>query len=160
MSPGNRPKFNTDSRLTPNGGGPEGERPGSAPERNETGPPRASRPVLRRLFAPGTPASVAGPTGSGGPPADVDELVTTRGRRGRAVGVMAVEVAAAWPVVGVGSEASSGRGTAVAGRGLEPGAHPARRGHRRVGQRVDVPADVARANPSTPPPDGPAAPWR
>ena len=71
---------------------------------------------------------------------------------------MAVEVAAASVAAGGESEASSGRGTAVAGRDLEPGAHPVRRGHRHVGRRVDVlPADVARANPSAPPPAGTAA---
>ena len=153
----NRPKFNIESRLTPNGRGPAGERLGSAPKGNETGAPGVSRAGVRRFFAPGTPASVAAvPGGPGGLPADVDEFAAPLGRPSRAAGVMAVEVAAASPAVGGESEASSGRGTAVAGRGLERGAHPARRG-RRVGRRVDVPADIARANPSTPPPAGTAA---
>ena len=72
---------------------------------------------------------------------------------------MALEVAAASPAGGGESEASSGRGTAAAGRGVEPDAQPAGRGHRRIGRRVDVPAAVVRANPSTPP-AGPAVPWR
>ena len=60
---GNRPKSNTESRLTPNGGGSAGERPGSAPERNAAGSQRASRVGVRRLFAPGTPASAAAAPG-------------------------------------------------------------------------------------------------
>ena len=155
MSAGNRPKFNTDSRLTPNGGGPEGERPGSAPARNEAGSPGASRAGVRRLFAAGTAAAVPG--GSGGPPADVDELAASLVRPGRAVGDMAVELAAAAPAASVETEASSRPETVAAGSAVEPGAHPARRGHRHVGRRVDVPTDVARANPSTSPPAGPAA---
>ena len=73
---------------------------------------------------------------------------------------MAVEVAVAAPAGGVDTEASSRPGTAAAGPAVEPDAPPARRGHRRIVQRVDVPADIARANPSTPPPAGPAATWR
>ena len=56
-SPEGYPITPTASRLTPNGGGPAGERPESARERNAAGSPRASRPALRRFFAPGTPAS-------------------------------------------------------------------------------------------------------
>ena len=158
----NRPNSNTESRLTPNGGGPAGERLGSAPKGTARRPPRASRPALREFFAPGTPASAAAsPGGSGGLPADVAELAKTLGRPGRAAGVEAVEVAAAAPPAGVETEASSRPGTAAGGRpDVEPDAQPARRGHRRVGRRADVPADVARANPSTPPPAGPAATWR
>ena len=150
MSARNRPKFNTESRLTPNGGGAAGGWLGSAPERNETGPPAASRPALRGFFAPGTAASAAAaPGGSGGPPADVDALAATLGRPCRT----AVEVAAAAPAGGGETEASSRPGTAAAGPDVEPTAQPpARRGHRRVRRRVDVPADIARANPSTPPP--------
>ena len=158
MSAGNRPKFNSESGLTPNGGGPEGERLGSAPARKETGPPAASRPALREFFALGTPTSAeAALGGPGGLPADVDELVAPIGRPSRAAGVTAVEAAAASPAAGGESEASSGRGTAVAGRSLEPGVHPAKRAHRRVGRRFDVPADVARSNPLPPPPAGTAA---
>ena len=153
-----RPNFNTVSRLTPNGGGPAGERLGSVPKGTARRPPRASRPALREFFAPGTPASAAAaPGGSGGLPADIAELAKTLGRPGRAASVEAVEVAAAAPPAGVETEASSRPGTAGGGRpDVEPEAQPARRGHRRVGRRVDV----ARANPSTPPPAGPAATWR
>ena len=161
MSPGNRPKSNTESGLTPNRGGPAGERPGSAPERNETRSPRASRAWIRRFFAPGTPASAAAAPGrSGGLSADVDELAAPIVRAARAAGVEVVEVAAAAPATSVETEASSRPGTVAAGPAGESDAQPARRGHSRVGQRVDVPAAVARANPSTSPPAGPAAPWR
>ena len=158
MSSRKRPNFNTVSRLTPNGGGPAGERLGSVPKGTARRPPRASSPALREFFAPGTPASAAAsPGGSGGLPADGAELAMTLGRPGRAAGV---EVAAAAPPAGVETEASSRPGTAGVGRpDVELDAQPARRGHRRVGRR-DVPADVARANPSTPPPAGPAAAWR
>ena len=160
MCAGNRPKFNTESRLTPNGGGPAGERPGSAPERTAARPPRVSRSALRRIFAPGTPAAAAAdPGGSGGPPAAI-ELVAPLGRPRRAAGVMAVELAAAAVAAGGETEASSRPGLAAAGPDVEPDAQPARRGHRHVGRRVDGPADVARANPSTPPPDGTATTWR
>ena len=95
-------------------------------------------PALLHLFPLGTPASATpAPGGSGGPPADVDELAAPFGRPTRAVG----DVAAAGP-------------------DIEPNAQPAGRVHRRVTRRVDVPADTARANPFTPPPDGPAATWR
>ena len=155
----NRPKFNTESRLTPNGGGPVGERPRSAPERNAAGSPRASSPAVRRFFAPGTPASAAAtPGGAGGLPADIDELAATLGRRIRVAGDVAVELAAAASAAGVERGASS-PGTA-AGPAIEPAAQPVRRGHRRVARRIDVPADVARANPFTPPLAGPAATWR
>ena len=122
MCPRNRPNFNTESRLTPNGGRAAGEQPGSAPESNAAGSPRASRPALRRLFAsPETPASTAAATGgSGGPPADVDELVATPGRPGRDVGAVVVELAAAAPAAGVETEASSRPGTAAAGPDVEP----------------------------------------
>ena len=67
----------------------------------------ASRPPLRGFFAPGTPASApAAPGGSGGPPADVDELAATLGRPSRAAGVEVVEVAAATPAAGVETEAA------------------------------------------------------
>ena len=148
MCPGNRPKSNTESRLTPNGRGPAGERPGSAPERNAAGSARASRAGVRRFFAPGTAASAAAePGGSGGPPADVAELAATLGRSDGAAGV---EVAAAAPTAGVDTEASSRPGTVAAGPDVEPDAQP----------RVDVPAAVARATPSTPPPAGTATTWR
>ena len=120
----------------------------------------ASRPALRGFFAPGTPASAAAaPGGSGGPPADVDELAATLGRPSRAAGVEVVEVAAATPAAGVETEALSRPGTAAPGPGVEPDAQPARRGYRRT-RRVDVLADVARANPFTPPAGGPLSAWR
>ena len=157
----NRPKSNTESGLTPNGRGPEGGRPGSAPEGNETGTPGVSGAGVRRFFAPGTPASAAAaPGGPGGLPADVDELAAPIVRASRAAGVEAVEVAAAAPATSVEMEASSRTGTVAAGPAVEPDAQPARRGHRRVGRQVDAPADVARANPSTPPPAGTATTWR
>ena len=150
----NRPNFNTDSGLTPTGPGPAGERPGSARERNAAGSPGASRPALRRFFAPGTPASAApSPGGSGGPPADVDELAAPLGRPGRAAGGAAVGVAA--PAAGVETEAFNQAGAAAS-----TDVEPVRRGRRRVGRRVDVLTAAARANPSTPLPDGFAATWR
>ena len=111
------------------------------------------------FFAPGTPASAAAaPSGSGGPPADVDALATTLGRPCRGPGALSVKVAGTAPAGGE-TEASSRPGT-VAGPDIEPDAQPARWGHRRVKRRVDVPADAARANPFTPPSAGPVAPWR
>ena len=104
----------------------------------------ASRPALRGFFAPGTPASAAAaPGGSGGPPADVDELAATLGRPSRDAGVVVFEDAAATPAAGV-----------------EPDAQPARRGRRRVTRQVYVLADAARANPFTPPAGGPLSAWR
>ena len=161
MCAGNRPNFNTESRLTPNGGGAGGVPPGSAPKANAPGSPRASRTALRGFFAPGTPASAAaGPDGSGGPAADGDELAATLGRPSRAAGVEVVEVAAATPAAGVEPEALSRPGTAAAGPVVEPDAQPARRGRRRVRRRVYVLADAARANPFTPPAGGPLSAWR
>ena len=96
------------------------------------------RAGVRRSFAPGTPSSAAAsPGGSGGLPADVDELAAILRRSNRAVGDLA-----------------------AAGPDIEPNAQPAGRVHRRVTRRVDVPADVARANSSTPPRAGTAATWR
>ena len=97
-------------------------------------------------------------TGLKGPPDGVDALVATLGRPGPDVGAVTVEAAAAARAAGVEEEASSRRGTADAGLDLEPDAQLVQAGHRRVGRRVDVPAAAARANPSTPPPGGPAAP--
>ena len=156
----NRPNFNTDSGLTPNGGGADGVSPGSAPKGNVPRSPRASRPAIRGVFAPGTPASAAAaPGGSGGPPADVDELAATLGRPSRAAGVAEPSRSpAATPAAGVETEALSRPGTAAAGPGVEPDAQPARRGQRRVTRRVDVLADVARANPFTPPARRPGCP--
>ena len=154
----NRPKFNTDRGLTPNGGVPPGERPGSAPARTAARSPRASTPALLHLFAAGTPPSAA-PGGSEGPPADVDELAATLARPSRNSGVVAIELAAAAPAGGVETEASSRPGTA-AGPVVEPDARPARLGHRRVTRRVDVPPAVARGNPSTSPTAGTAATGR
>jgi len=159
MRAGNRPNSNTESGLTPNGGGPEGERPGSALERNAAGSPRAALAGVRRFFTPGTPASAAaGPAGFGGLPADVDALAADVGRPSCAAGVVAAEVATAAPTAGVETEASSRPG--AAGPAAEPGAQPGRRGHRRVGRRVGVLGDVAHANPCTSPPGGPFSVWR
>ena len=154
----NRPKSNTESRLAPNGRGPAGDRSGAALESTALRLPRASRSALRRLFAPGTPASAAVVPGrSGGLPTDVAELVAPPERPRHAAGGVAVEVAAAAPAAGFETEASS---HLAARPDVEPDAQPARRGHRRVSRRVDVPADVARANPCTPPPGGPFSVWR
>ena len=173
-----RPNCNTGNGLTPNGGRPAGAPPGSAPERNAPGSPRASRPSLRGFFAPGTSASAAAaPGGSGGQAADVDELAATLGRPRRDAGGVAVGVASAAPAAGLETEASSRPGTAArsarvvggqwpeahptglkatrASPDVEPDAQPATRGQRRVGRQVDILADVARANPFTPPPGGP-----
>ena len=147
----NRPNFNTDSGLTPNGRGPAGERPGSARERNAAGSPRASRPALRRFFASGTPASAAAaPGGSGGPPADVDELAAPLERLGRAAGVVAAELAAPGPPAGVKAEASSrpGTGAAVTGPDVEPDVVPT------AGAGVQVLAAAARSRAFTPSPAG------
>ena len=161
MCSGNRPNFNTESGLTPTGGGAGGVSPGSAPKGNAPRSPMASRPALRGFFAPGTPASAAAATGgSGGPPAGVDELAATLGSPSRDAGVEVVEVAAATPAAGVEPEALSRPGTAAAGPVVEPDAQPARRGHRRVTRRVYVLADAARANPFTPPAGGPLSAWR
>ena len=159
-----RPNCNTGNGLTPNGGRPAGAPPGSAPERNAPGSPRAS-------------AAAEAPGGSGGQAADVDELAATLGRPRRAAGGAAVGVASAAPAAGLETEASSRPGTAarsarvVGGRwrdahptglkatraspDVEPDAQPATQGQRRVARRVDILADVARANPFTPPPGGP-----
>ena len=89
----------------------------------------------------------------------VDTLAATLGCPGPD-GAVTVEAASAARAAGVEEEASSRPGAADAGLDLEPDAQPAQAGHRRVGRRVDVPAAAARANLSTPPPGGPAAPWR
>ena len=148
MRPRNRPKFNAGSGLTPDGGGPAGERSGSAPKGIETGPSGVSRRALREFFAPGTAAA-------GGLAAAVGELAATLSRPIHNVGVVATEVAAAAPAAGGHTP-----GTAAAGPDVEPDAQPAERGRRRVGRQVDIRADVVRANPFTPPPDGTAGRWR
>ena len=101
----------------------------------------ASRPPLRGFFALGTPASAAAtPGGSGGPPADIDELAATLGRPRRDAGGGAVGVASTAPAAGLETEASSRPGTAAS---------------------LDVVlADAARANPFTPPAVGPLSAWR
>ena len=110
-------------------------------------------PALRRFFAPGTPAlAAAAPVGSGGPPADIDELAATLGRPSRAAPGAAVEVAA--PAAGVETEAFNQAGAAAS-----TDVEPVRRGPRCVSRRADM-ADAARANPFTPPSAGPVAPWR
>ena len=151
MSPGNRPKFNTESGLTQTGPGPAGERPGSARERNAAGAPRASRPALRRFFASGTAASAAAaPSGSGGLPADVAELAAPLRRLGRAAGVVAAELAAPVPAAGVEAAASSrpGTGAAVTGPDGEPDVVPT------AGAGVQVLAAAARSRAFTPSPAG------
>ena len=160
MCPRNRPNFNTESRLTPNGGGVVGVRPGSAPAGTAAGYRRASRPALREFFASGTAVSVASaPGGSGGLPADVDALATTLGRPGRAAGDVVTPAASAEPVAGLGPEASrkSGTGAAVTGPDADlavvppagPGAH--------VSRRVEVLPAADRSRALTPSPGGLAA---
>ena len=118
---------------------------------------RASRPALLYLFTLGTPASAAAVPGrSGASPADVGELAATLGRPGRAAAGGSGEVAGAAHATGADTEACRRPGTA-AGPAAEPRAQPGRRSHRRVVQRVDVPADVGRANPFTLPSPGTAA---
>ena len=127
MSSRNRPKFNIESRLTLNGRWPAGERLGSAPKGNETGAPGVSRAGVRRFFAPGTPASAAvAPGRSGGPQADVDELVASLVRPGLAAGGDVAPAAAAEPVGGFETEASiwSGIGATVTGPDVEPAVVP------------------------------------
>ena len=148
MSPRNRPNFNTVSGLTQTGPGPAGERPGSARERNAAGSPRASRPALRRFFASRTAASAAAaPSGSGGLPADVAGLAAPLGR---AVGVVAAELAAPGSPAGVEAEASSrpGTGAAVTGPDVEPDVVPT------AGAGVQVLAAAARSRAFTPSPAG------
>ena len=82
------------------------------------------------------------------------------GRPSRAAVAEAISVAAAAPAAGVETEASSRPGIAAAGPDVKPTTQPARRGHRRVERRIEVLGDVARANPCTPSPAGPAAAWR
>ena len=122
MSPRNRPKFNTDSGLTPNGRGVACVRPGSAPAGTAAGYRRASRPALREFFVPGTLAAAeATPSGSGGLPADVEALVALLGHPGRAAGVDVATLAAVALVAGLGTKASmwSGTSTAVTGPDVE-----------------------------------------
>ena len=151
MSPRNRPNFNTGSGLTPTGRGPAGERPGSAPERNAAGSPRASRPALRRFFAPGTPASAAAiPGGSGGPQADVDELVAPLGRPGLDAGGDVATAAAAEPAAGLETEASVWSVIGATAAGEADDLAPAAAGD--LGQRVEVLAAAARERTFTPTP--------
>ena len=150
MSPGNRPNSNTDSGLTPIGRGPAREWPGSAPESNAAGSPRASRPALRGLFAPGTRAVAAGVRGgSRGPVADVDELVAPLGHSVLAAGGDVATAAAAELIAGLGTEASiwSGTGAAVTGPDVEPVVVPT------AGSGVEVlaAADRSRAFTASPP---------
>ena len=143
MRPRNRPNFNTDSGLTLNGGDPAGDRPGSVPKANETGPPGASRAGVRRFFAPGTAA--AAPGGSGGLPADIgldvdlppDAPTATLGR------------------LCIGLDVGAGRGGSGPGGGLRLDASVARLGRPRVAATSST--SPARANPFTPPPPGPVA---
>ena len=115
---------------------------------------------MRRTSAQGAPATTATPAGSGGLPADVDELAAALTGPSRYACVVATEVAAAAPAVDGDTEASSQPETVDAGPDVEPDARPPWRGYRRGVQRVDVPGDVARANQCTPPAGGPFSVWR
>ena len=120
---------------------------------------------VRRPAGPVARAGPEGPrlltAGAGGGlrlnPRRVRRPTAPLGRPGCAAGVAAVELAAATPAAGLGTEASSRPGTAAARPDVEPDAQPAKRGRRRVGRQVDIQADVARANPFRPPPPGPVA---
>ena len=79
-------------------------------------------------------------------PSDIDELAAPFGSPNRAAGDVASELAAVATGAGVETEVSSRPGTIAAGPAVELDAQPARRGYRRVVQRVDVQADVASAN--------------
>ena len=152
MSPRNRPKSNTDNGLTSNGGGAAAGPAGSAPEANARRPPSVSRPALRGLFAPGTPAAAeAGADGSGGPAADVDELAVRLAHPGLAAGVDVAPAAAAEPAAGLGTEASRRprTGAAVTGPDVAPDV-PATAAAGDVGQRVEVLAAAARGKTFTP----------
>ena len=148
MSARNRPNSNTDSGLTPIGRGPAGERPGSPPERNAAGSPRAPRPALRRLFAPGTRAAAAAT------PADVDALVALLGHPGLDTVGDVAPAAAAGPAAGVEAETSSrpGTGAPVTGPDVEPDIVPTTGS----GVQVLAAADRSRAF-TTSPPAAPAA---
>ena len=142
--------------MTPNRGVSAGDRPGWAPAIRAAELAGASSPARLHLFAPGTPASAAEvPDGPGGPSAAVDALAATLGCPSRAAGVVAVEVDAVATAV-VETEAPRRRpGTAA-----DPAAQLARGGRPCVGRRVDAPADIVPANPSTPPRTSMAVPWR
>ena len=153
MSPRNRPNFNTKSRLTPNGRGPAGVRPGSAPAGHAAEPAGASRPPLLHLFAPGTPTSAAAdPAGFGGLLADVGQLAATLGYPGLAAGVDVAMVAAAEPVAGLWPEASIWSGTGASGTGsdVEPAVVPT------AGSVVQVLAAADRSRAFTASPSPPA----
>ena len=133
MSPGNRPKSHSCNGLTANGGDSAIAPPGSTQKANPPGRPRASSPVLRQLFAPGTPAAAAGAGGSRGRAADVDELVAPLGRPTLAAGGGA---ASAEPVVGTEAFRRSGTGAAVTGSDVEPDILPPAGAGAHVGARV------------------------
>ena len=141
MCAGNRPNFNTDSGLTPNGGLPAGAPPGSALERNATRLPKASIAALLLLFALATPAAgqiatggvmrfstdeVAFIGGFGGVAADV-WLVESFAYLSHDAGVWAIQAGAAAPVVRIETVRVSirfGTSTAVSGPAVEPDIHP------------------------------------
>ena len=108
-------------------------------------------PSLRGFFAPGTPASAAAaPGGSGGLPADVAELAAPLGRPSCAVGAVAVDLAAAAPAAGVGTEASSRSGTAVTGPDVELDVRWTAEASARIWGRGEVLAAGERARAFTP----------
>ena len=152
MSPRNRPKSHSVSGLIPNGGGAGGGPAGSAPKANTPGSWRASRPALRRFFAPGT--AVSAEPGAGGfesSAADVDELVATLGRPRR---VGDVGPATAAPAAGFETEASGrfGISAAISGPDVGPDVLPTAEASARVCRRGEVlaEAELARAFPPSP----------
>ena len=128
--------------------------PGSAPEANAPGPPRASIPALLLLFAPATSAAahaVAG--GFGGLAADVDALVAPFERLSHDAVVGAVQTAAAAPAARLRTRRASirsGTGAAVSGPAVESDVLPAAGAVAYVGRRVEVLAAADRTRSFTP----------
>ena len=149
MSPRNRPKSNSRSRLTGNGGRRPRAAPGSAQGGNAPAPPRASSPVLRWLFALCPPAAAQAVTGgSGNLAADVDELVGPFGRLSRDA------VVGAAPAAGLGTCAAIRSRSGIAGSGPDVDVLSPAGAGAPVGRRVEVLAAATRATSFTPSPGG------
>ena len=146
----NRPNSHICNGLTRNSGHPVDTPPGSAPEANAPGPPRAWIPALLLLFAPTTPAAVG--TGSDGPVRPDVQLVAPFGHLSHDAGVVAVQTAAAGPVARLRTWASirSGTGAAVSGPDVEPDVLPTAAAGAYVGRRFEVLAEADRTRTFTP----------
>ena len=108
-------------------------------------------PALRGLFASTTPASAAATPGrSGGPPADTDELVASLGRPGLDAGGDVAPAAAAEPVAGLETEASTWSGIGATAASETDVLATAAAGD--VGQRVEVLAAAERGRTFAPAP--------